>query len=744
MRRGPRLASDECNCDTRTYTLLAARERFASRQKNPGYRSQITAMPTRGSKPFYVRTNMNSSRPRKTIRSYLTAFALSALATPVAAADDLSDKNARVADTSERNRLDEIVVVATRIESKLSDTAAPVSVVTAEDIASRQSQSAFDVLRLIPNVNVGGGPRAQGEMPAIRGFDRRQIIITVDGARRNTTETLRSPLYIDPSFLSRVEVLKGASSASYGAGGLGGVMAFETISAQSQLNAGRNFGARAFAEYQSGDSSQRYGAQVYGRAETFDALIAGAFRDSGNIRQGGGDKLDPSGSTTKTFMAKIGAGLGSNFRAELSHKYYTLDDFGPNNPQADNTFTLRQPHNVTANESIFNLTGNISDAWNMRGTLYRTSQRWATDAYLTLAASDIKTQTTGGSLLSTVDYAFSNITNKLTLGFDGYEERNANYSNGASDPVNPLGSQAVVGAFAQDEIVLTSWLSVMPVLRWDQFKTNPDAAGVASQTNDRVTFKGTASLRPQSGLLTYVSYGEAYRAPTVSELFQNLVRNAALSNFSANPTLKPESATEVDVGVVYSQAEMFRADDRFASRLTWFRSNVNDLIASRVIGTFPRSAPFTGTGSIFQYQNVSKAKRIGVEAEASYGTGPIDVSLAYSRVRSTDRNTGENLFSPPDKLILGASYAISDIVKANWASQIVWAQGYDTTVLRRRPAYDVHDVFVSVSPQSLPVRLDLGLTNIFDKRYALYKNSTANPNTFEVGRSVRATITARY
>jgi hemoglobin/transferrin/lactoferrin receptor protein len=682
---------------------------------------------------------MNSHYRRKAIRPYVAALALCTLATPVAAADNESNES-----VSERNRIDEIVVVANRVQTKLSDTAAPVSVVTAEDIASRQSQSVFDVLRLMPSVNVGGGPRAQGEMPAIRGFDRRQIIITVDGARRNTTETLRSPLYIDPSFLNRVEVLKGASSASYGAGGLGGVMAFETISALSQLEEGRSFGTRAFAEYQSGDSSQRYGAQVYAREGSFDGLIAGAFRDSGNIRQGGGDKLDPSGSTTKTLMAKIGAGLGGDFRAELSHKYYTLDDFGPNNPQADNTFTLRQPHTVTANESIFNLSGHISDTWNMRGGLYRTSQRWVTDPYLTLTGSDIKTQTTGGSLLSSFDYALSSITNKLTLGIDGYEERNANFSNGASDPVNPLGRQTVLGAFVQDEIGIVPWLSVMPVLRWDQFKTNPDAAGVSSQTNDKVTFKGTVSLRPMSGLLAYASYGEAYRAPTVSELYQNLVRTAALANFSPNPALKPESANEIDLGLVYSRTGVIGGSDRLTSRITWFKSNVSDLISSRVIGTFTRSAPFAGTGSIFQYQNVSKARRAGVEAEMVYGTGPVDLSIAYSRVRSTDRNTGEQLFSPPDKVILGAAYAFSEIVKANWISQIVWAQDYDTTVLRRRPAYDVHDVFVSVSPRNLPLRLDLGLTNIFDKRYALYKNSTANPNTFEVGRSVRATVTARY
>lgn len=639
---------------------------------------------------------------------------------------------------------DTIVVVATRTPGKLADTAAPVSVVTSQTYEDRQSQSPYDALRLMPGVNVGGGPRQQGEMPAIRGFDRRQIIVTVDGARRNTTETLRSPLYVDPSFLHQAEVLKGASSALYGAGGLGGVLAFETISAQSQLEEGKDVGARAFAQYQSGSDAQRYGGQVYGRAGAVDALFAVAFRDSGKIRMGGGDELDPADSNTKTWLAKVGVNLG-NFRAEASQKYFTLDDFGPNNPQADNSFVAKQPHTVTAHESVLSLTGgNDSGSWTMKATLYRTSLRWVTDPYLNLTGSDTMTRTTGGSLLSTHQFDLGGISNKLTVGMDAYEERNQNVSNGAADTVNPDGKQTVFGVFAQDEIGLAPWLSLTPAVRWDQFKTSVDTAVSPDQKTDKVTFKGTVAARPVEGLLLWASYGEAYRAPTVSELYQNLSRTSALFNFRPNNALKPESAEEFDIGLGYNASGLFAGNDRLSLRASWFTSNVSDLITSRTVGSFTRTFPFSGTGLVFQYQNVSKARRRGLEAELSYGIGPVDLTVAYSRVRSVDRNTAENLFSPPDKLALTASLTIIDPVKVNWTSQIVWAQDYDTTVIRRRAAYDVHDIFLTITPASLPFRLDLGMTNIFDKRYALYKNSTANPNTFEEGRSARITLTTRF
>lgn len=660
-------------------------------------------------------------------------LAASILATPAHAED---------APTSEQ---DTIIVIATRTPTKLADTAAPVSVITSQTYDDRQSQSPYDALRLVPGVNVGGGPRQQGEMPAIRGFDRRQIIITVDGARRNANETLRSPLYVDPSFLRQAEVLKGASSALYGAGGLGGVLAFETISAQSQLEEGQDVGARAFAQYQSGSHAQRYGGQVYGRTGAVDALFAVAFRDSGSIRMGGdaGD-LDPADSNTKTWLAKVGVNLG-NFRAEASQKYFTLDDFGPNNPQADNSFVAQQPHNVTAHESVLSLNGgNDSGSWTMKATLYRTSLRWVTDPYLNLTGSNTMTRTTGGSLLSTYQFGLGGINNKLTLGMDAYEERNQNVSNGAPDTVNPDGKQTVFGVFAQDEIALAPWLSLTPAVRWDQFKTSVDTAVAPDQKTDKVTFKGTVAARPVEGLLLWASYGEAYRAPTVSELYQNLIRTNALFNFTPNNALKPESAEEFDIGLGYSASGIFAHNDRLSVRGSWFSSNVSDLITSRTVGSFARTFPFSGTGLIFQYQNVSKARRRGLEAELSYGIGPVDVTAAYSRVRSVDRNSGDNLFSPPDKLALTAGVRFVDTVRLNWTSQIVWAQDYDATVIRRRPAYDVHDAFLTITPRSLPFRLDLGVTNIFDKRYALYKNSTANPNTFEEGRSLRATLTTQF
>lgn len=641
---------------------------------------------------------------------------------------------------------DDIVVVATRVPEKLADTAAPVSVVTAAQLEDRRALSVFDALRLQPGLNVGGGPRQQGETPSIRGFTGRQIIITVDGARRNTTETLRTPLFIDPSFVRQIETLRGASSAVHGAGGLGGVLALETISAQSQLAEGQTVGARALAEYASGAGAQRYAGQVYGRAGAIDALFAVASRDSGPIRQGGGVELRPEDSNSKTWLAKVGVDLGGGFRLQGSQHYFALDDFGPNNPQANAAFPYMQAHRSTQDESVVNLTGgDAAGKWSLKATLYRTALRVITydnpDTTPALTGSNGLTRTTGGALQSTLRFDVGGIANTLTAGIDAYAERDRSTSAGVGNSVTPDGKQTVISGFAQNEVGLTPWLSLTPVLRWDQFKTSVDSGSSPDKTSDRVSFKGTAAVRPLAGLLVFASYGEAFRAPTVSELYQNYSVATGFSNFRPNPALRPESATEFNLGLAYARSGLFAGKDRLQLRGTWFRSNVSDLITSVTVGTY--SNPFLGRRPILQYQNVSRARRNGVEAELGYGIGALDLSAAYSRVRSVDRDSGANLFSPPDKLNLGAGLRIAPIATVRWNTLVVWAQEYDSTVLRQRPAYSVHDAFVTLTPRHLPFRLDVGVTNLFDKRYALYRNSTVYPDTYEEGRSVRVTLSAR-
>jgi len=81
----------------------------------------------------------------------------------------------------------------------------------------------------------------------------------------------------------------------------------------------------------------------------------------------------------------------------------------------------------------------------------------------------------------------------------------------------------------------------------------------------------------------------------------------------------------------------------------------------------------------------------------------------------------------------------------HWTSTAVAAQDYDSVLVRRTGGYGVQDVFASWYPAGFQrLRFDLGVANLFDKRYVVYKQATGYPNVPDIGRNARITATFRF
>src|SRR5512146_2011176 len=133
-----------------------------------------------------------------------------------------------VAQAEEPTRLEPIVVTATRIEQKASEQASSVSVVTREEIDLLNPAVAGDVLRGLPGVDAQrSGSPGNRENIKIRGGLAAHTLVMIDGFPVNSP-TLGSfdigSLPVDD--FERVEVVRGAQSALYGSGALGGVVNF--------------------------------------------------------------------------------------------------------------------------------------------------------------------------------------------------------------------------------------------------------------------------------------------------------------------------------------------------------------------------------------------------------------------------------------------------------------------------------------------------------------------------------------
>lgn len=113
----------------------------------------------------------------------------------------------------------------------------------------------------------------------------------------------------------------------------------------------------------------------------------------------------------------------------------------------------------------------------------------------------------------------------------------------ASDNLTQARNAAV---FVQDAWRPTSSFSVLAGLRWDRNRVGyteryPLAAPVAWQRFSELSFSAGANWNPSPRTGYYLSYGEAFLAPTAEQL-------VAFPGFGSNPDLRPEDSRSVELG----------------------------------------------------------------------------------------------------------------------------------------------------------------------------------------------------
>ncbi|MCB9301586.1 MAG: TonB-dependent receptor [Lewinellaceae bacterium] len=123
--------------------------------------------------------------------------------------------------------IDTIYVQTTRIPLKASETGRNISVIEGQDIQKMAVTSLDDLFRYIPGLEVQSRNAfgAQGDI-TMRGATFSQVLVLVDGMKLNDPLTAHFNSYIPvtPAEIDRIEVLRGAASALYGADAVGGVI----------------------------------------------------------------------------------------------------------------------------------------------------------------------------------------------------------------------------------------------------------------------------------------------------------------------------------------------------------------------------------------------------------------------------------------------------------------------------------------------------------------------------------------
>ena len=132
------------------------------------------------------------------------------------------------AESDSSDELDPVVVTATRNETREKQIANTVTVITAEEIKARRINAVADILRVVPGLDVvSTGGTGQQTSVFTRGADSNQTLVLIDNIRMNDPGDPGNAfdfanLQVDD--IERIEILRGAASAMWGADAMGGVI----------------------------------------------------------------------------------------------------------------------------------------------------------------------------------------------------------------------------------------------------------------------------------------------------------------------------------------------------------------------------------------------------------------------------------------------------------------------------------------------------------------------------------------
>lgn len=576
----------------------------------------------------------------------------------------------------------DVTVAPTGIASPVEEIASSVTVITSKEIQAQQRRTLPDVLRSVPGLNVvqTGGPGGQTSV-FMRGTNSNHTKVLIDGidvsdpSNPNRSFDFGQMLTTD---IERIEVLRGPQSGLYGADALGGVIVIYTKAGKGPPKAtgmveGGSFGTfNQAASISGGGDRYNYSFNVsHFRADDtpvtpFDLLPPGTMAHS--------NRYD-----NWTYSTKIGVDVTKDVTVNFVARYTDATLYFTGNP-GENLSRSDFDQFYTRGEVVWRtLGGNLT---NYFGINYANLQ---TDNY---SVSSGRSSNDG----ERVKYDWRSVL-RVAPGYTivtGAEHQNEQLDTPAlfAEEWNQAGFVEL-----QSEIFRNFFL--VSNVRYD------DNENFGGHTTWRVA---PAYVIDATGTKLKASVGTAFKAPTLSQRFQNFP-----PYFFGNPNLAPEESLGMDAG--FEQAVL---GGRAQFGATYFYNDITNLIDS--------NATYTS------YANVGKARTSGVEAFASADiTANLRVRADYTYTEATNEITHTELlrrprnkaslsagWTPYDPLLLTASLVYigetADIDRATYAN--ITQPGF--TLVNVAADYKLKEGV------SLFGRID----NLFDKHYE-------NPNGFE-------------
>lgn len=690
------------------------------------------------------RTDSARSGCRLLLASFLTA-ALLAPARPLLA--EPAGVTAPQADLTELSLEDlsnlkvQQVYGASKHNQATTEAPSAVSIVTREDIQEFGYRTLTDVLR-----SVRGFYATYDRKYTFLGADGFNLpgdfggrtLVMIDGHRINDplfdSNFAGTEFPLDVDLIDRVEVIRGPGSSLYGNNAFFAVI--NVITRRSQdLHGAEVSGAIS-------DDEGYKGRFTYGQvfSNGLSLTLSGTFYDSAGPahlyypefdqrithnplarNNGFADHLD--GEQSKSFFVRLAYG---DFSMEGGYS-----DREKHHPAAAYGTLFDDPHYVLYDERAFldlKFHREIAADWEFSTRAYFDHYRF--DAHSNYPYNYEDPPPPGRSTLNHdldiarsvgVEAQLSGILwqrQRLTLGSEFRWDPQLEMNNWDNDPAAvwlDISRRAeTVGVYLQDEITVCTNLIVNAGVRYDWF----------SFFGDTVNPRGAVIYSPWSATALKFIYGQAYRAPNVSEW------GYVDSSFKANPNLKPETVRSYQM--VYEQGW----GTRWRSTVSLFLNQVDGLI----------SEVYDSTDNKYFEANINRAESRGVETEleAKWHSG-IHARASYTYADARDQAADRRLANSPEHLV---KLNLSVPLYQNKIFASVEAQGMSRRLTARGNSTDEFGlVNLTLISRELVKNFEASASvyNVFDTHYGdPITISYAQDTIPQDGRTFRVKLTYRF
>ncbi len=494
--------------------------------------------------------------------------------------------NAQV--TVASNRLDNVVVTATRTAQPLDSTLAQAVVITREEIENAGLASLTELLQRKAGLEIRAtGGRGQPSSVFIRGANSTHTLVLVDGLRVGSSTSGATAFENIPlDLIERVEIIKGPLSGLYGSDAIGGVVQiFTRASDKTRLTSSIGYGSDSTLGVSAG-----FSVTEGKMALTFDA----GYRDTK-----GSSATNPAAGPY-TYNADDDAYKNSHALVKLTHTMWQGETVGISAWQSRGKTNFDEgPGPAAINEqalSGYQLTSenNFAPDWKSRLVVGQTTD----DSVITSSyPGTFKTEQSQATWFN----EFKTPNGHTSAGVEWRGERVT------SDTVYDAGKRDTTSIFA----------GYLERLGSSQLEFN-----VRRDEEDQFGSRNTGSVSYGEALSpvlsAYIRGGRAFRAPSFNELYY--------PGFS-NPDLKPEQSDQAEAGLRWrgSGANKYRFD------VTYFENRIDDLIVFDTVTSQP--------------QNLKRARITGWEVQAAGSVVGMTVKAALTVQNPQDRDSGAQLRS---------------------------------------------------------------------------------------------------